>query len=504
MAKAKNVGFDPQKFMKIALEVMKKSVPEQRDDGKVSPKVGAVLVHADGTHETAYRGELREGDHAEYTLLERKLHNKRLDDCTLFTTLEPCVKRNLPKKGCCKRVTNARIKTVYVGIQDRDPTVAGEGIEHMEDRGVKVLMFDREYQKSIEKENMKYLQQAQQRAEEVKRKGGVADLKRAIPRSDFSQFSEEALRKFIKEARLRFQVGRKDFQSYLADLGALELDEKANMYRPTVSGYLLFGKDPRVRFKQAVLKAHVDYGADKIEPKDFDQPLVLIPDLVEEWLKKSLPLSKDTSSFKRKDVPNFPIPVAREAVINALVHRDYTIEGAKSSLEIDNEKIVVKSPGAPSPSISLEQLNTFKAPSISRNPILTYVFNLMGYMEETGFGMRTFKAMTERYDLPLPEYAFNDPFLILTFPRNLEAVKRVSGEQSLSKLSIEELKGFEWIKSTGEVSKKQYANHFDYNDKKAQRHLARFAELGLIRSFGKGPSTRYVFEPKRDRKESGQ
>lgn len=504
MAKIKKAVIDSKKFMKLALAEMNKSVPEKRDDGKISPKVGAVLVHADGKYDTAYRGELREGDHAEFTLLERKLHNKRLDDCVLFTTLEPCVKRNPPKRGCCRRVTNARIKTVYVGIQDRDPNVAGEGIEYMEDRGVKVLMFDREYQKIIEKENMNYLNQAQHRAEEAKRRGGVAFLKKAIATYDFAQFSEKALRKFLKEAKLDFDLIDNDFQNYLADLGAMELDEKANTYRPTGAGVLLFGKDPRIRFKQAVLKAHVDYGAGKIEPKDFDQPLVLVPDLVEEWLRKSLPLSKDTSSFKRMDVPNFPIPVAREAVINALVHRDYTIEGARSSLEIDNDKIVVKSPGAPLPSISLEQLNTFKAPSISRNPILTYVFNLMGYMEETGFGMRTFKAMTEKYDLPLPEYAFNDPFLTLTFPRNLEAVKRVSGEQSLSKLSIEELKGFEWIKSIGEVSKKQYAKHFDYNDKKAQRHLARFAELRLIRSFGKGPSTRYVFEPKRDRKKSGQ
>jgi ATP-dependent DNA helicase RecG len=490
--------------MEIALDQMRKSVAEKRDDGKVSPKVGAVVVFPDGLYETAHRGELREGDHAEYTLLERKLDNKKLDDAVLFTTLEPCVKRNPPKRGCSRRVTNARIKTVYVGIQDRDPTVAGEGIEHMENHGVKVLMFDREYQKIIEKENMKYMRQAQQRAADVRRKKGVAALKQLVPKADFTQFSEEALQKFIKASNLRYQIDSADFQSYLSDLGAMELDEKTNTYRPTVAGYLLFSKEPRVRFKQAVLKAHVDYGTGKIEIMDFDQPLVLVPDLLEEWLRKSLPLSKDTSKFKRKDIPDFPIPVLREAAINALVHRDYSIDGGKSSLEINSDKIVVKSPGAPLPSISLEQLNTFKAPSISRNPILTYVFNLMGYMEETGFGMRTFKEMTDRYGLPLPEYAFNDPFLTLTFPRNLEAVKRVSGEQSLSKLSLEELKGFEWIRSTVEVSKKQYANRFDYNDKKAQRHLARFAELGLIRSFGKGPSTRYVFEPKRGRKKSGQ
>ena len=497
------LALDPQKFMKIALEEMKKSVPEKRDDGKVSPKVGAVLVHTDGTHETAYRGELREGDHAEYTLLERKLHNKRLDDCILFTTLEPCVKRNPPKKGCCRRVTNARINTVYVGIQDRDPTVAGEGIEHMEGHGVKVFMFDREYQKIIEKENVKYLKQAQQRADQAKRKGGVAVLKQAITTYDFTKFSEEALKKFVKEANLSYEISGPDFQKYLADMGCVELDEKAGTYRPTGAGVLLFGRDPRVKFKQAVLKAHVDYGAGKIEPKDFDQPLVLVPDLVEEWLKKSLPLSKDTSSFKRKDVPNFPIPVAREAVINALVHRDYTIEGAKSSLEIDNEKIVVKSPGAPLPSISLEQLNTFKAPSISRNPILTYVFNLMGYMEETGFGMRTFKTMSEKYQLPSPEYAFVNPFLALTFPRSMEAVGRVSGEKAVSKLSKEELKGFEWVKANDVVSTRQYASHFEINLKKAQRHLLRFVELGLARSLGKGPSTRYVFTPKGHRKQSG-
>lgn len=90
------------------------------------------------------------------------------------------------------------------------------------------------------------------------------------------------------------------------------------------------------------------------------------------------------------------------------MHRDYEFSGAKSSLEIDEDKIVVKSPGAPLPSISLEQLNAFSAPSISRNPIITYIFNLMGYVEETGFGMKTIKSLNNDFGLPLPEYAFQN------------------------------------------------------------------------------------------------
>jgi len=51
---------------------MKQSVAEPRDDEKVTPLVGAVLVFPDGEGVTAHRGELRHGEHAEFALLERK------------------------------------------------------------------------------------------------------------------------------------------------------------------------------------------------------------------------------------------------------------------------------------------------------------------------------------------------------------------------------------------------------------------------------------------------
>ena len=76
--------------MEKAIAVMKQSINEPRADGKASPLVGVVLVKRDGTVDTAFRGELRHGDHAEYTLLERKHHNERLDGSVLFATLEPC------------------------------------------------------------------------------------------------------------------------------------------------------------------------------------------------------------------------------------------------------------------------------------------------------------------------------------------------------------------------------------------------------------------------------
>jgi len=80
---AEKKKMDPIDYMKISIEVMKNSVQEERAEGEVSPKVGAVLVRPDGTYITAYCGELRDGDHAEYTLLERKCINENLKDCVV-------------------------------------------------------------------------------------------------------------------------------------------------------------------------------------------------------------------------------------------------------------------------------------------------------------------------------------------------------------------------------------------------------------------------------------
>jgi len=79
--------FNPRELMEKAIEAMKLSISEPRDDGNVTPKVGAALWKPDGMIETACRGELRSGDHAEFTLLERKNRSNVLDGCILFATL---------------------------------------------------------------------------------------------------------------------------------------------------------------------------------------------------------------------------------------------------------------------------------------------------------------------------------------------------------------------------------------------------------------------------------
>jgi len=152
-------------FMELAIDTMLDSKPENRTD-KTSPLVGAVLVTTNGRVEKACRGELSEGDHAEYTLLERKLDSDDLTGSALYVTLEPCAPgaRSIHKTSCAERIVNRRIAKVWVGIEDPDPLVDRRGMQYLLDHGVEVELFDRELQDSIRLANMNFIKDAEERA----------------------------------------------------------------------------------------------------------------------------------------------------------------------------------------------------------------------------------------------------------------------------------------------------------------------------------------------------
>src|SRR5205807_5418158 len=114
-----------------------------------------------------------------------------------------------------------------------------------------------------------------------------------------------------------------------------------------------------------------------------------IPGALETWLKTAIPFSIDRNSMLRKRDAVIPMELIREGVVNAMVHRDYSIRGAKCHIIVDADKVVIRSPGMPLPQITIDQLNRFEAPMLSRNPELHYAFSSMGYAEERGLGLRS-------------------------------------------------------------------------------------------------------------------
>ena len=268
--------------------------------------------------------------------------------------------------------------------------------------------------------------------------------------------------------------------------GLLKLENGKGI--PTGFGLLLFGKRPRLVMPQAGLLGTIHYPDGREEPKDFHGPQVLAPDQALQWLRDKLPNPIDRSQAQHREVKKALFELAREGIVNALVHRDYGITGAKCQVEATADTITIKSPGKPLDPITLEQLQSFDAPMLSRNPALHYVFSQMDLAEERGLGLKSMKQRAEQARLPLPAYSWKDPYLVLTF---YSTPASAIPAELLASLSKPEQAGWEWLATKESVTSREYAEALGVPNRTALNHLKRFTDLKLLEKSGSGPRTRY-------------
>jgi len=487
---------DPRKLMEMAVDVMEKSVAEPRGDGKASPLVGAVLWKADGTVETASRGELRDGDHAEYTLLERKNRDCKLDDAVLFSTLEPCApgSRRHPKLGCAERIVLARIREVWIGVEDPDPTVDRKGIKYLQDNGVKVHLFDRDLQEVIVETNRVFIDQAEARAAAVregarKHPSVLSGLETALATADLGDLNERALGEYLTAVGAGGKVTSKEFRRRLTLQGLLY--EKGQSFVPSGFGLLLFGKEPRTIMPQAGLLGTIHYADGREETRDFDGPAIDVPGHAIQWVKDKLPNPIARTQAKRREVNETLFELLREGIVNALVHRDYGINGAKCQLVVSTEKILVLSPGLPVEPITMEQLQSFNAPMLSRNPVMHFVFAKLKLAEERGLGLKSMMSRALSAGIPLPSYSYKAPYVVLSLYQSAAAAIPVAAGDASEQISDSERKGWAWLVTRETVTTAEYQEAMNVPNRTAKNHLQKLTALGLLRMVGAGRATHY-------------
>ncbi|MFK5883590.1 MAG: ATP-binding protein [Candidatus Izemoplasma sp.] len=473
-------------YMDLAIETMLMTIPEPRLDGRPTPLVGAVIVFPNGKVDTAFRGELRNGDHAEYTLLDKKHREDDLSGSTLYATLEPCAPgaRNIPKLSCAERIVNARIKRVIIGCEDPFPTVARKGIKYLQDNNIEVSIFEKEKQAIIYKENEVFFKYAKEKAEEEEEKKMVelTKIDQIEKRASFTDLSEDAINFFCEKTN----ISRGYFQSYMEKLG-LYSDSKWNK-----QAILLFGKNPRSFYPQAGVKIKNNIGGSIFASsfKDYNGPMVLAPEKIKKWYDE-LPKITSRDDVERTDKERYPYIVFREGLINAIVHRDYDIEGAKIQINVTGTEISIYSPGMPVKGITMNQIRSFTAPSLSRNPKIAFIFNRLGLMEETGFGMETFQNVTKEFKLPSPIFEYDKTFIKLRLFLSNQAKENAIEDYIYEHLSEDEIKQYRYLKQKQPISKSDFSTKFKLSSTTAKRQLRTFIDLGLIRMIGASVNIKY-------------
>lgn len=488
----KKTKYSPLELMEMAYQESLDSIHEH--DDKPDPLVGAILTTSDGRIlATAHRGELRIGEHCEFTLIERKLKSKNLKGCHLYVTLEPCIDsvRTKPKRGCSTHIYKARLAKVYVGIRDPDIDIENEGVKELIKEGIEVEDFHSTVADKIREslqEFIDYKEAQKLLVKKAKVKTPKEYLKQTAGNTSISQFSKEAIDVFLQNAKASFSYPSQDFVNWAIrfDLATIENENVL----PTKLGLLLFGEHVDEIYPHSIFKVELDYGSGEPEIEDFGGPISTQLERVLKFIKdKGLRLTIDRSKGKRENVSDFPFEIIREVVANAIIHRDYSLEEATNYIYISPQKIIIKSPGLPMEPMTIEDIRTMDLPSISRNPKIMYVYNRMGLAEQRGIGLRNLKKLPE-YGFPLPIFNLKGKILEITLGRDSKLIPEMKGINA-NDLTNEDREGLFFIQRNEPISVKEYSEHFGLTDKTAQRRILNLFDKGLLEREGQNRWIKY-------------
>lgn len=174
---------------------------------------------------------------------------------------------------------------------------------------------------------------------------------------------------------------------------------------PTKGAVLLFGKERALHFSDAWVQCGRFIGTDKaqiFDHVDIREHLPSAVDSVMLFLKKHAMRGADFSAVRRKDVWSIPLVLLREAVINALVHADYSQRGAPIRISFFDDRIEIESPGILLPGMTVEDMR--QGVSKIRNHVIARVFRELNLIEQWGSGVRRIFREADELGLPEPQF----------------------------------------------------------------------------------------------------
>jgi ATP-dependent DNA helicase RecG len=268
----------------------------------------------------------------------------------------------------------------------------------------------------------------------------------------------------------------------LLGLQAAAHDPNTGDVRPTQAGMLMFGYDPQLHLPQSELVC-VKYADTQgvrtyIDRKNFSGRLPELTDKASRFIKQYVRVGGTIRGFYRVDEPEYPDGALREAIVNAVVHRDYHRAGETVRVFMYTDRVEIRSPGGLMPGVSLDELVAMQVTSIPRNPLLAgYLRDIPGYMERIGSGIRFMVREMQALGLPEPEFNIHYDFVV-TFRNGLSAMTpEVLGQRSLQAL--------EMVRVRGSISTSEYCAATGLPERTGLRDLQALVSMGLLVVRGK-------------------
>ncbi|MFH1287589.1 MAG: ATP-binding protein [bacterium] len=319
---------------------------------------------------------------------------------------------------------------------------------------------------------------------------------------NYDVIDEKAVKDFLQNRAVKLKVLIPDtsIKDFLVDTLKVVKKENGDLH-PTNAALLFFGKDPTEYISHHEIRIARFKGTSRlamIDSQEIKGSIYKMLNEVENFFKRNTRLANKIVEFKRVDIPEYPFEAIREAVINAIAHRDYTRMGAPIMVSIFDDHVEVRNPGGLLPGLNIKKLEGNHA---TRNEKICNIFHETMDMERFGTGIGKMKKLMKEHGLSAPGISEEGDFFVIKFygpgENILDLVPSIPEyrQTDLKKLGLNE-RQIEALRLM--VNEKRFITNELYqainkvSRRTALRDLRGLVKSGQVKAEGIGKGTKYT------------
>ncbi len=329
------------------------------------------------------------------------------------------------------------------------------------------------------------------------RAGGEFELQE-VPGATRDDLEDEVIDTYLERKQKRSpRAAMLPKDRLLRQIGALTEDGK-----PTVSGLLLFGKNPQLFMphSRAIFVKFSDiqprgpegaFGYGRRE--EFTGALPRIIDRAWRVIWEEMDKQAVVRGLHRQEQTEYPQSAVREALVNAVAHRDYRLTGRSIEVRMYTDRLEITSPGGLPAHITLDNI---VEEHYSRNPRIVNGLFQWGYIEELGLGVdRMIEDMVSAGHLPPKFEAKSHRFSVILYNAKDGAPSLAAPESWEQSMNERQIKAVEFVQRQGTITNRDYRELCSQVGAETLRlDLADLVSKGVLLKIGDKRGTRYILK----------
>ena len=351
-----------------------------------------------------------------------------------------------------------------------------------------VLAFGRPYKK-VGKSTVRMSKDEYERLILEKHKDKLRFDNQICKEASLEDIDEEKVRWFLRNAKIERSL---DVETKISVKEILHKLDLVKDNKPTNAAVLLFGKNPQRFFLQAEVRCARFKGNKPVKPfidmKVFEGNITDQVDKALGFILEHTPMKVYLAGkSERKERYDYPPDALREAIINAICHRDYKSVG-QIQIRIFDDRIEVWNPGLLPEPLTLEDLKK-KHKSIPRNPLVAKCFFLIKFIEQWGTGTNDMINLCLKWGLPEPLFEHITGDFVVTF------IGKITEEYLISLgLNERQIRVVGYVREKGKITNKEFRNMFpEISDETARLYLNGLVRKKILSRKGRKKGTFYEF-----------